>query len=90
MSYTLFDKRGPVHYIGSIGGMKGLLDFVAKQRTSGPLKEFLDRGETRDMQGVIGEITALIPYCRNRGMKIMLLELKKGLARSKGVAIISD
>jgi hypothetical protein len=90
VSYSLFDKRGEVQYLGSIGGMNDLLDFVEKHRTSGPLKEFLDLGETRDMQGVIGEITALIPYCRNRGMKIMLLELKKGLARSKGVAIISD
>jgi hypothetical protein len=90
VSYTLFDKRGPVHYIGSIGGMNDLLDFVAKQRTSGPLKEFLDRGKTRDMQGVIGEITALIPYCNNASVKITLLELKGGLAKSKGVAIISD
>lgn len=90
MSYTLFDKRGPVHYIGSIGGMNDLLDFVLKQRTAGPLKEFFDRGETHDMQGVIGEITALIPYCSNPSVKIRLRELKKGLAKSKGVAIISD
>lgn len=90
MSYTLFDKRGPVHYIGSIGGMNDLLDFVAKLRTSGPLKEFLDGGETRDMQGVIGEITALIPNCSDPSVKTTLLELKKGLAKSRGVAIISD
>lgn len=90
MSYTLFDKRGPVHYIGSIGGMYDLLHFVFKHRTSGPLKEFFDRGETHDMQGVIKEITALIPHCSDPDVKISLLELKKGLAKSKGVAFIVD
>jgi hypothetical protein len=90
VSYTLFDKRGPVHYIGSIGGMNDLLDFVAEQHASGPLKEFLDAGETRDMQGVIRDITALIPHCSNPSIRATLLQLKKGMAKSKGVAIISD
>jgi hypothetical protein len=62
----------------------------AKQPTSALLKEFFDRGKTRDIQGVIGEITSLIPHCNNRSVKLTLLQLKKGQAKSKGVAIISD
>jgi hypothetical protein len=59
VGYTLFDQQGPVRYLASVGGMNDLLDFVSTQRTLGPLKEFLDSGETQNMQAVIGDITAL-------------------------------
>ncbi len=90
MSYSLFGNQGHIQPIASVGGMNDLLDFVERLRVFGPLKEFLDYGETSNVKGVIDEITVFLPYCSNPGVKSTLLELKQGLEKVQGTAVISE
>jgi hypothetical protein len=91
MSYSLVDtSKGPVAHLASVGGMNDLLDFVQRLRVWGPLSNFLNTGETADVQGVINEITQFAPYCTDANVKDTLLNLKQGLEQVQGTAMIVD
>jgi len=91
MSYSLIDGQG-VHItqIASVGGMVDLLDFVTRLGGWGPLPTFLNTGETMNPLAVITEITMVVPYCTDPNVRDTLLNLKQGLEKVKGVALICD
>lgn len=90
MSYTLFSNDGPVDHIASIQGLADVVEFINRLRVWGPLKEFLDNGETYDVQGCIKDITQYIPYATNPDVKSTLLTIQNALQRAKGWAAIGD
>jgi hypothetical protein len=91
MSYSLTDGQG-VHItqIASVGGMNDLLDFVSRLRVWGPLNNFLETGETENPLQVIADITQFVPYATDPNVRDTLLNLKQGLEKVKGVALICD
>lgn len=90
MSYTLFNQSGPIHHIASVQGMNDILDFIEKMRVWGPLKDFLETGETANPQGVAKDITMYLPYCSNSDVKATLLQLKEGMEKAGNWAGLSD
>jgi hypothetical protein len=90
MSYSLFSKDKHIDHLASVVGMNDLLDFVLRTVKSGPLLDFINKGETSDIQGTIRDIDTYLPYATNSEVKDILLNLKTGLGQIKGTAIISD
>jgi hypothetical protein len=90
MAYNLADDNGTIDQIASVGGMNDLLTFVQRLRVSGPLSDFINTGQTSDVQGVITEIGLIVPYCTDPSVKDTLLNLKESLGAVKGTAHIID
>lgn len=91
MSYSLVDKdKGPILHLASVGGMNDLLDFVTRVSVWGPLSDFLNKGETSDIPGVINDITQFAPYATDPNVRDTLLHMKQGLEKIKGEALIAE
>lgn len=90
MSYTLFSKQGPVDHLASVQGLDNLITFLQKLKAWGPLKDFLDDGETTDIPAVLKDITMYLPYATNPDVKATMLHMKDCLEKSSKWAGISE
>ena len=89
MSYALYSENGFVDDVATIGGWWVLIQEVAKVRSSGPLRKFLDDGRTTKIKEVLSDIDFVLPEIKDANTKRVLEGLKAGLQKVKEVAIIS-
>jgi hypothetical protein len=90
VSYTLVDAKGPVKQIASVIGMEDLLKFVERLGVWGPLKDFLDTGESYDIDGILKDISMYLPKATSPGVQSVLRHMQEGLLQSKGYVVITD
>lgn len=89
MSYSLFSENGYIDDVATVGGWWVLIQEVAKVRSSGALRKFLDDGKTTKIKEVINEIDNILPEIKDDNSRRVLEGLKTGLQKVKEVAIVS-
>lgn len=91
MSYYLADRNGYVSELASISGLAEMKMFVGKFLSSTtPLMEFLDDGQTTEMQLVSRDIQFVLGFVSDQSIRHTLQELQHNLGKAKEIAIVAQ
>lgn len=90
MTYVMYDAAGTLGDIASIQGYRALSLTVRSLKAAGPIIDFLDDGNTTDMQGVITDIDNIMPRISNSEVKSTLQNLRDKLSKAEEIAIVSQ
>jgi hypothetical protein len=90
MSYFLVSENGYVGDVASINGYAEMCTVVRTIKPYGHLAEFLNDGQTRDIQEVIRDIEDIVSHITIQSVRNTLEELKGNLGKVTELAIITQ
>jgi hypothetical protein len=93
MAFALYDEDGYIQNVGTISGyalMAGFVERISSDNVSSPLTDLFEHGYTVDTEDAAEEAGMIMGLVQDGDIRHTLSDLKEGLSKAKGIAIISE